>query len=277
MGLDLAGAGSAGTMLSSLLRHKYLIRELVSRDIRGRYVGSVAGLFWSILNPALQLALYTLVFSLVLEIRFGPEGSTGIFALNLFAALLPWMAIQESVVRSARTFIENANIIKKQRFPLEALPFSILISAIVHQLLGTAVFLLVLAVAQLTEFRFLVLVFPLFGVQILMTYGLAAMAASLNVFFRDVAQILGVLFMFFFWVTPIVYPRSRAPEHYQSLQFLLSLNPLTHMVEAYRFAFLGAPEPSVWGLLYWGAVSVGCYRLGRFVLDRTRNQLVDLL
>ena len=146
-----------------------------------------------------------------------------------------------------------------------------------HQLLGTAVFLLVLAVAQLTEFRFLVLVFPLFGVQILMTYGLAAMAASLNVFFRDVAQILGVLFMFFFWVTPIVYPRSRAPEHYQSLQFLLSLNPLTHMVEAYRFAFLGAPEPSVWGLLYWGAVSVGCYRLGRFVLDRTRNQLVDLL
>jgi ABC-type polysaccharide/polyol phosphate export permease len=261
-------------MLSSLLRHKYLIRELVSRDIRSRYVGSVAGLFWSILNPALQLALYTLVFSLVLEIRFGPEGSTGNFALNLFAVLLPWMAIQEGVVRSARTFIENANIIKKQRFPLEALPFSILISSVVHQLLGTVVFLLVLAVAQLTDFRFLVLVFPLFGIQILMTYGLAAMAASLNVFFRDVAQLLGALFMAFFWVTPIVYPRSRAPEPYQ---FLLSLNPLTHMVEAYRFAFLGAPEPSFWGLLYWGVLSLGFYRLGRFVLDRTRNQLVDLL
>jgi lipopolysaccharide transport system permease protein len=80
--------------------------------------------------------------------------------------------------------------------------------------------------------------------------------------------------MAFFWVTPIVYPRSRAPEPYQ---FLLSLNPLTHMVEAYRFAFLGAPEPSPWGLLYWAAVSVGFYRLGRYVLDRTRNQLVDLL
>ena len=107
-----------------------------------------------------------------------------------------------------------------------------------------------------------------------MTYGLASMVASLNVFFRDVAQILGALFMAFFWVTPIVYPRSRAPEPYQ---FLLSLNPLTHMVEAYRFALLGAPEPSFWGLLYWGVLSLGFYRLGRFVLDRTRNQLVDLL
>ena len=261
-------------MLSSLLRHRHLIRELVSRDIRSRYVGSVAGLFWSILNPALQLALYTLVFSLFLGHRFGSEGSTGVFALNLFAALLPWMAIQEGVVRSSRTFIENANIIKKQRFPLEALPFSVLISAVVHQLLGTAVFLVVLAVTQLTDFRFLVLIFPLFAIQILMTYGLAAMAASLNVFFRDVAQLLGVLFMLFFWVTPIVYPRSRAPEPYQ---FLLFLNPLTHLVEAYRFAFLGAPEPSPWGLLYWAAVSVGFYRLGRYVLDRTRNQLVDLL
>ena len=261
-------------MLSSLLRHRHLIRELVSRDIRSRYVGSVAGLFWSILNPALQLALYTLVFSLVLEVRFGPEASTGVFALNLFAALLPWMAIQEGVVRSARTFIENANIIKKQRFPLETLPFSVLFSAVVHQLLGTAVFLVVLAVTQLTDFRFLVLIFPLFAVQILMTYGLAAMAASLNVFFRDVAQLLGVLFMLFFWVTPIVYPLSRAPEPYR---FLLSLNPLTHMVEAYRFAFLGAPEPSLWGLLYWVAVSAGFYRLGRAVLHRTRHQLVDLL
>ena len=270
----MPGAGSAGTMLSSLQRHKHLIRELVTRDIRSRYVGSVAGLFWSILNPLLQLALYTLVFSLVLETRFGPEASTGVFALNLFAALLPWMAIQEGVVRSARTFIENANIIKKQRFPLEALPFSVMISAVVHQLLGTAVFLVVLAVAQLTDFRFLVLIFPLFAVQILMTYGLAAMAASLNVFFRDVAQLLGVLFMLFFWVTPIVYPRSRAPEPYR---FLLALNPLTHMVEAYRFAFLGAPEPSLWGLVYWGVLSLGFYRLGRFVLDRTRNQLVDLL
>ena len=63
--------------------------------------------------------------------------------MNLFAALLPWMAIQEGVVRSARTFIENANIIKKQRFPLETLPFSVLVSAVVHQLLETAVFLVV--------------------------------------------------------------------------------------------------------------------------------------
>ena len=261
-------------MLSSLVHNKYLVRELVSRDIQSRYVGSIMGLLWAILNPILQLALYTLVFSIVLDIRFGPEASTGNFALNLFAALLPWIAIQEGVIRSSRTFIENSNVIKKQRFPLETLPFSVIFSAFIHQILGTIVLLIVVVTTQMTNSTFLPLALLLFVIQLLMTYGLATLVACLNVFFRDVAQVLGVLFMLLFWLTPIVYPKGRAPETYQSLLFL---NPLTHMVEGYRFIFLNGVTPSPWGLVYWTAVSLVFYWLGRMVLDRTRNHLLDLL
>ena len=103
-------------MLTTLLNNKYLVRELVARDIRSRYVGSVVGVFWSILNPLIQLGLYTVIFSVILKGKIGDDGSTGRFAESLFCALLPWMALQEGVTRSSRTFIENSPLIKKVRF-----------------------------------------------------------------------------------------------------------------------------------------------------------------
>jgi lipopolysaccharide transport system permease protein len=261
-------------MLTTLLDNKYLVRELVSRDIRSRYMGSIIGVFWSILNPLIQLTLYTIIFSLVLRQTFSEDTSTGRFAEYLFCALLPWMALQEGVTRSSRAFIENSSLIKKVRFPLEALPLSIVMSAFFHQFLGTVVFVTVLLVNQTLNLNLFALVFVLFIFQILMIYGLALVVACLNVFFRDIAQILGVLFMFLFWVTPMVYAKSRAPEPFRSL---LNLNPLTHMVETYRFVFLGSPIPSPVGLAYWLGFCVAVYYLGRFILLRTRNEVVDLV
>lgn len=261
-------------MFATLFYNKYLIQELVTRDFKGRYIGSIIGLFWSVLNPLLQLALYTVVFSTVMDMRFGDDPSWESFALYLFAALLPWMALQESIIRSSRSFIENAQLIKKLRFPLETLPFSVVFSSLIHQLLGTLVFVIVLVFAQALNTRFFALAFLLFALQVMMAYGLAVTVACLNVFFRDITQILGVLFMLMFWITPIVYPKSRASGLFQTL---LNCNPLTHMVDAYRFLFLGSPMPSGWGILYWIVFCFGSYFAGRFVLSRTRHNLVDLL
>lgn len=261
-------------MQSILLQQKYLIYELVSRDVKSRYVGSIIGLFWSILNPLAQLVLYTLIFSVVLKVKLGPSDSTGDFATSLFCALLPWMAIQEAVTRSSRTFIENHNLIRKVRFPIEVLPFSMVASAFVHQFLGTGVFVLILIVNRSLNLEGFALIFILYVFQILLMYGSSMLVASLNVFFRDVAQILGVFFMLIFWGTPIVYPKERAPAVFR---FILDLNPLTHMVEAYRYVMLGHPAPATWGLLYWIAACVVIFFLGRFVLIRTRKEILDLV
>jgi ABC-type polysaccharide/polyol phosphate export permease len=261
-------------MLSIFLENKYLIHELVSRDVRSRYVGSILGLFWSVLNPLLQLILYTVVFSVILDIRFGEKASAGRFAEYLFCALLPWAAVQESTTRSAHSFIEHSNLIKKIRFPLETIPFSITCSAGIHMILGLGIFVVVLTVNQSLHAGTLPWVLPLFLVQCILMFGLGLIIASLNVFFRDIAQVLGILFMLFFWMTPIVYPKGRAPEGFQ--QFL-NLNPLTHMVEAYRYVLLGSPIPSWLGLAYWAVFSLAVYFLGRFILGRLRSSLVDLL
>ena len=261
-------------MLATLLQNRYLILELVVRDVRSRYVGSILGLFWSVLNPLLQLILYTVVFSIVLNIRFGQEGTVGRFAEYVFCALLPWAAIQESTTRSAQSLIEHANLIKKIRFPLETVPFGITCSACFHQLLGSAVFAVILVFNQSSSFEHSWLLLPLLLTQMIMMFGVALAIASLNVFFRDIAQVLGVLFMLLFWMTPIIYPKSHAPEAFQSI---LDLNPLTHMVEGYRYALLGDPVPSLLGLLYWTLFCVAAYFLGRTILNRLRPSLLDQL
>jgi len=261
-------------MLATLLQNRYLILELVVRDVRSRYVGSILGLFWSILNPLLQLILYTVVFSIVLDIRFGEEGTVGGFAEYVFCALLPWVAIQESTTRSAQSFLEHSNLIKKIRFPLETVPFSITCSACFHQLLGSMVFAIILAFNQSLSLEHSWLLVPLLLTQMVLMVGVSLAISSLNVFFRDIAQVLGVLFMLLFWMTPIIYPKNRAPETFQSI---LNLNPLTHMVEGYRYALLGDPLPSAWGLLYWSLFCVAAYFLGKTILVRLRPSLLDLL
>ncbi len=261
-------------MLATLLKNKFLILELAVRDVRSRYIGSILGLFWSVLNPLLQLILYTVVFSIVLGIRFGEEDSVGRFAEYLFCALLPWAAFQESTTRSAHSFIEHANLIKKIRFPLETIPFSITCSACFHQILGTIVFSVVLLFNQSLCFDHIFWIIPIFIIQATMMFGVSLIIASLNVFFRDIAQVLGVLFMLLFWMTPIVYSKSRAPEAFQQL---LNINPLTHMVEAYRYSLLGNPVPSFWGIAYWTLFAVMIYWVGKLILARLRIGLVDLL
>ncbi|MEE8585684.1 MAG: ABC transporter permease, partial [Acidobacteriota bacterium] len=127
-------------MIQTITHHRYLLQEFILRDIRSRYVGSLAGILWSVITPLVLLAVYTFVAHVFSwRMQGAGSGSTWLTAASIFAGLLPWIAFQESVNRSAVTFIENANMIRKQRFPLEALPLKTVAAAIIHQLVASAV------------------------------------------------------------------------------------------------------------------------------------------
>ncbi|GAB4246830.1 MAG: ABC transporter permease [Acidobacteriota bacterium] len=257
-----------------LKEHRVLLGELVRRDIRTRYTGSLLGLFWSVLNPLLQLALYTLVFSVFLKVKLGDGASHARFAEYLFCALLPWTGLQEAWTRGTRGFLDHANLIKKTRFPLELIPLSLALSALVHQVVATAVFVPVLAWRGTLEWTFLVWLPLLLVVELLMMLGGGLLLGVLNVFVRDTAHVVGVLFMFLFWGTPIVYPKSSVPEPFLSV---LELNPLTHMVDAFRYSFFGENPPEPWGIIYWAAASLLLLVLGLRLLRQTRAEVLDLV
>ncbi|MFH1965265.1 MAG: ABC transporter permease [Acidobacteriota bacterium] len=257
-----------------MIKSKRLVSELVMRDIRNRYTGSVLGFFWSVLNPLIQLTLYTLVFSVVLKVRIGPDASPGQFALYLFCGLLPWIAIQETATRSANCFIEHSNIIKKLSFPLETLPFSLTASSLIHQVLGTLVFLAVLLVSGNAHYNNLVLFIPLVLSQCLFMYGLSMLIASIQTFFRDVIHVVGVAFQALFWATPIVYSREKLADPFP---MILDLNPFTHLLEGYRWILIGDPPPSFSGILYWLACCLILYFIGSKVLKKFKPVILDLI
>lgn len=260
-------------MLSVLASNRYLIRELFWRDVRSRYVGSAVGLLWSIVNPLALLAIYTFVARIFLW-KLGEEGSAQSLAPRIFCALLPWIAFSEGVTRSAASFLENANLIQKQRFPLEVLPLKTVLSAVFHQLIGTAVLVAYLIAAGGMSWANAWALPLLLSVQIAMSLGAGLAVASLNVFVRDIGQLLGLAFLALFWATPIVYQRGMAQT---TTALLLGLNPLTHMAEAYRWAFLGTAGPSWQGLAYWVGSSLIALAAGRAILNRTRKDIADFL
>jgi lipopolysaccharide transport system permease protein len=267
-----AGRPTAAAMPRAVWRARAVVTALVARDLRGRYVGSTLGLFWSVINPLAQLAIYTFVFSTVLSVRFGTGDVP--FVLYLAAALFPWLAFQESVLRSATCLVDNAVLVKRVVFPIEVLPVQIALTALVHQLIALAL-LLCLMIAFGVPPRPAALALPLLVlVQLILTVGVGWAVAALHVYFRDTAQLLGVVFPMWFYLTPIIYPSQLVPA---ALRPILALNPLTALVEAYRDVLLHGVVPCGARELWLATVSVAAFVVGAVVFARTRGDFSDLV
>lgn len=252
-------------------RHLFLLRELVRRDFKGRYAGSVLGFVWSFVHPLFLLALFSFVFAGILKVR--PVGqSTDNFGLFLFAGLLPWMAIQEGVMRSSSAITDNAELVKKLTFPSQILVVAVVLAAVLHEAIGLGVFLVVLVGLGEVALRSLPLLLVALVLQLALTFGLGLLMAALHVFFRDVVQLLGMVLNGWFYFTPIVYPLAMVPDPYRGL---LDLNPLTPLVEIYRRALLGGEAALPPGTLYLTLVAAGSLAAGWAVFRRLRPTFVD--
>lgn len=256
-----------------LARHRGLIRAFTARDILARYRGSVGGLAWSVVQPLALLALYTLVFSWILEIRLGPDVGTDSFALFLLAGLLPWQAIQEGLTRSAGVLLEHSMLVKRTPFPTDILPVYVSFSALTFQLIGTAV--LLVAMLPRRPPTPALLAFPvLLALQVLLTVGLGWMIASVNVYVRDVGQLLGIALTLWMFLTPIVYPPSLVPA---GLRFLLGVNPLALLVEGYRRILLQGSWPSPVSLTILAAMALAAFSGGFALFRRLQPGFADVL
>jgi lipopolysaccharide transport system permease protein len=218
------------------MRHLFLLREFVRRDFESRYAGSMLGFAWSLVQPAWQLVLFTFVFSAVLKIPLTGE-RTANFGIFLFCGLIPWLAVNEGVIRSTTAITDNASLVKKIHFPSEILVLSVVLAAVIHQGITIAVFLAVLALLGELHAASLPVLLIALPLQIGLTLGLGLVAATVNTFVRDVAQVLGMAMMAWFYLTPIVYPASQVPA---DLAWVAALNPMASIVQLNRAAFLGA-------------------------------------
>ena len=260
--------------LQKICIQRSLIRNFVVRDLKARYIGSFMGLFWSVIHPIVLLVSYTFVFSYIMGQKPRPETGTTSFPLFLFCSILPWLFFQEALQRSSTVIIENANLVTKTLFPSEILPLAVLLAAVVNHLIGFAILLCIIffVVGKVSLFILLVPVYLL--LLILFTLGISWCVSSLNVFVRDISQVLTVILTFWFWFTPIFYTWDRFPK---KLLFLVKLNPMAHVVMGYRDCLLRRQMPNLKILSVLAVVSLAIFAAGGFFFRKTKREFVDVL
>jgi len=248
---------------------------MIRRDIRSRYIGSTLGFFWSIINPILMLLIFTFLFSVIFKIRIGDYGKERGFVEFLICGFLPWIAFSEASLRSTGVIIENANLVKKLKFPSELFVVSTVLSSFLLQLIGFGLFIVALIfLGKIDSFLYLFLLPLGFVLQILFTIGIGLILSCVNVFFRDVAQIVNSLFMIWLYISPVMYPLSMVPEKYR---IFLMVNPMTHLLEIYRTLILRQELPNWVSGVYVGGLAILLLWLGQVFFLKLKTVFDDYL
>ena len=268
--------------LKELLKYRQLIITLVSRELKARYRGTVFGFLWSFLNPLLLMSVYAIVFGVILPGSSGRiEGISivGIdYAIFLFTGLLPWLWFNSSILECANVLFVHGNLIKKIQFPIEVLPIMVVITNLIHFILGVPILiLLILILGKTINITFWVFFFPVaVMVQLVFTMGLSFLVSALTVHFRDLKDILANLLTLWFFATPIIYPfAAESIQSKKPLVIALSLNPMTHIVEAYHYTFVFGSLPHWKKLPVTFLFGVICFYLGYLIFDKLRDTFVE--
>jgi lipopolysaccharide transport system permease protein len=263
---------TALAVYADVVRYRDLFANLFRRDLHAKYRGSALGVLWTVANPVMLMGVYLLVFGVVWKTPFS---SGGHYPLFLLSGLAVWTFFTAALLSSTRSMLDNANLIRKTRFPRQLVPLSVVAAHLVS-FVAMLVLLLVVNFAVLPRVRATeLLALPLAALFVALVGGLALAVASLNVLFRDVEFIVAALLVPWFFLTPILYPLDGAQiaKHHAARWIIHWVNPLSPGIEAIRAPlFLGR-------LPYWGDalyLVVACavaLSLGAFVFNRVDDQI----
>ncbi len=251
-----------------------LLGRLTRREIRSRFIGSASGWIWLVLNPLLLLAVYSFVFGVIFQARV-PPGLEMPFVAWLAVALWPWLMFSEGVLRGAQTIREHAALISKVAMPREMLVLASVTAVFVLHLVGYAAVILVLAAigVDLNWLGFPRMLLALATLYVL-AVGLALGMSAIQVYVRDLEQALPTVFMFWFFLTPILYAPSLLPPGYAGW---LDWNPMTWWMTEIRSALLHDHAVPGWAALALLGGSLAMLWLGRVIFRRLSPYFEDFL
>jgi len=254
--------------------HRYLVGSFVANDLRYRYTGGSIGLFWTVVNPLVELVTYTFVFNILLGVTFGPEGSTVHYSLFLFTGMVCWFALAEGLTRSTYAITENAHLIKKINFPAAVLPAHVVLSAGVNQFMRMIILTLGVMILGNGVSVHILFVPAFMVVQMCFVLGLGFILATANVYFRDAGHWVNAVLPAWMFVSPIFYPPAAYPRKFQ---ILLQLNPVAHMVGVYQELILNQRFPDTRQILMTVIWAVLTLVIGYSVFAHHRKNFADLV
>ncbi len=247
----------------------------VKREFQVRYLGSLLGAAWTFISPISLIFVYVVVFSQVMRARLPGVTDTLGYGVFLCAGVFTWGYFTEVLNRCLTIFLEQANMLKKSPFPRSSLPLIALLSSTVNFAIVACLFLLFLLLTSRFPGPALIAMLPLLLIQQAMAVGLGVLLGTLNVFFRDVGQLMGIVLQFWFWLTPIVYPPSILPEWIRSL--IESWNPMAPLIAGYQQIVLTGRWPEPTDYVVPVIIASGSLILGYLAFRRLSGEMVDEL
>jgi lipopolysaccharide transport system permease protein len=261
-------------MFSALWNYRAFILASVRREFDARYRVALLGGVWAILNPLAQIAVYTAVLAGVMGAKLPGVAGTFAYSIYLCAGIITWGLFAEIITRSTGVFVENANLLKKLNFPRICLPAIVVVSASLNFAIVFGLFLIFLVFSNSLLGWSLLGILPVFAIQIVLAAGLGVLLGVANVFYRDVAQGVGIFMQFWFWLTPIIYPLAIVPAAFQPV---IRANPTTALAVAYQDILLANRLPDWLSLVPAAIVAVLAGICGMLFFRRRAGEMVDEL
>jgi lipopolysaccharide transport system permease protein len=261
-------------LLLNVFNGRHILKTMVIKDIKSRYAGSLFGPLWIIATPLYQILLYTFLFSVILRMRFEEGSGTSSFVVYLLAGLIPWLFFAEATARGISTFIDNAHIIKKVKFPMEVCVATVIISSAVTFLVYMLFYLIMLIAMGILNYHTLPLFILPIIIEVLLIAGLSFGLGSIAVFFRDITQAIVMILNLVFFLTPIVYPASAIPA---KLRWLFNVNPFYFIVEISRNVLVRGKIPDSVSIIYPSVCALMIFIAGYYIFNRTKEAFKDIL
>jgi ABC-type polysaccharide/polyol phosphate export permease len=259
---------AARDLLGVAVDQRRLLFELVRRDVRARFAGARFGLLWSLINPAVQLAAYGLIFGYVYA---DPSRPGGAVTASLFCGLWPWWAFQEAAMRGTAALVEQASLLRRLPMPAPLPIFAATIASVAIQMLGFVLFLMVFAALGVIEPRAAWLLLPAFlALHLALTAGLALLLAPLYLVARDVMHMVTLGLTVGFFLSPVLYQLGDLPA---SVQGLAALNPLAGLLGLARTLVLGADLPPWLSLVSLSVAIAASWQWGALLVSRIDGRI----
>lgn len=242
--------------LGGIIAYRQLIRNLVLKDLKLKYRGSVLGFLWSLINPLAMVGVYTLAFKYIIGVR-----QPG-FPFFILVGVMAWSFFSSSAMQSTGALVDGGSLIRAVRFPRAILPLATVLFSLIQYLLTIVALLPMMFLFYKLPPPGPLLLFPIFlTLQLALTVGVSLILSAATTFFRDVRHFVEIGLSMLFWTTPIVYPLTQAPEW---LRPIVLMSPMSPFIVAYHSIFYYGEWPA---LAVW--VTAACYGLGTFAVGMT--------
>lgn len=255
-------------IFKKIYQYRELLKTNIQKEVRGKYKKSFLGILWSFLNPLLQIAVYAIIFPLILK------NTQDNYVVFLCVGLIPWTFFVTTITQCTSTVINNGNIIKKVYFPREILPISIVTSNTVNFLISTLIIIAFILIDGMILTKY-ILFYPLILlVQYILLLAISFILSAVTVYLRDLEHLVGVVLQVLFYATPIVYASTSIPTNFQ---FIMKINPMASIIDAYRNIFYYQTCPDIKSIIIWLVISVVLCFIGYKIFHKLQKGFAEEL